>query len=124
MGLLSDEYDKEQTQEVAVTITEALGQKAIELARADGKPFTIAWSEESCMQEPVLNRPVERLRLFETVSSPWLGVEVPGSDTLEVLQRPGLNYLMHVVTMFAARKQAASEAKQPTSKQRRFHPVA
>lgn len=107
VGLQPDEYDADQKEELTVTVTGSIGHHAVELARSDGQPFTVEYSTEG-YREPVLSRAVVRLLVEESLSN-WLGVEADGAEPLDV-DPEGLNYLTHIVTTYALRKQAADKA--------------
>lgn len=105
VGLLPEECVGAPKCDLAVNINEdPSGQHTVEIARTDREPFNVEWSDDGAFREPALSRPVESLRFCQT-NSPWLTVEVPGEEPLRILRRPGVNYLVQVLTMFAMRAQ-------------------
>lgn len=106
VGLQPDEYESDQKQELAVTVSGDLGQHAIALARLDGQQFSIE-SSDNDYRKPVLSRPVAELIVRESLDGPWLGVEADGDDPLDV-DPAGLNYLTQILTAYTLRKQAAA----------------
>lgn len=121
VGLLPDECADAPKCDLEVTVVESLGEKAIELSRADGKPFTIEYTEDN-YREPAISRPVASLRFTET-QDVWLTVQTPGEESLRILERPGLNYLVRVLTMFALREQK-KETTGPARHRGQFKKVA
>ncbi|HET7302373.1 MAG TPA: hypothetical protein VFI74_03535 [Candidatus Saccharimonadales bacterium] len=113
VGLEPDECSAAARCDLHVNISDEGGQHALEVSRTDHQPFTVEWTDESEIRQPALSRPVESLKLTET-DGPWLSVEVPGDEAFFILQRPGINYLAQVLTMFALRAQDQEAQSQKT----------
>lgn len=106
VGLQPDEYSANEKEELTVTVSGELGHRAIALARADERPFTIENSDDGHYRDPILSRPVAKLIVAESLKGVWLGVEADGEESLDV-DAAGLNYLTHILAQYTLRKQKA-----------------
>jgi len=106
VGLQPDEYSADEKEELTVTVSGGLGHRAIALARADGRPFTIENSDDGHYRDPILSRPVAELIVAESLKGVWLDVEADGEESLDV-DAAGLNYLTHILAQYTLRKQKA-----------------
>ena len=117
VGLEPDEFTDDDKQEVIATIRESAGRRAIELARADGKPFTVESSLDSDdARVNALGRAVTTLLIEDSFSS-WMNIRADGEDPLVADGPEGLNRLVQNLTLFSLIKQkaaaeAAAKAKQ------------
>ena len=117
VGLEPNEFTDDDKQEVIATIRQSAGRRAIELARADGKPFTIESSlDNDEVRINALRRAVTRLFIEESFG-PWVNIRADGEDPLVADGPEGLNRLVQNLTLFYLMKQkaaaeAAAKAKQ------------
>lgn len=109
VGLQPDEFTREQLQELITTVVEELGRRAMKLARQDGLPFTIRYSDND-LGQPVLDRAVHELTITDT-DGIWLGIETADEEPLQVTSPEGLNYLAQVLAMFTLRAANREKAR-------------
>jgi len=115
VGLEPDEFTDDDKQEVVATVHESQGRRAIELVRADGKPFTIESSLDKEFRISALGRAVTRL-LIEDSLSPWMNIRADGEEPIVANGPEGLNRLVQNLTLFSLIKQkAAAEAAANTA---------
>lgn len=111
VGLQPDEYEQDQKEPLAITVTGDLGHHAIELARVDGRPFTVESSEED-FRVPVLTRAVARLVVAETDGT-WLEIGADDSDEPLDADPAGIGYLANILALYVHRKQIAEAERTP-----------
>jgi hypothetical protein len=116
VGLEPDEFTDDDKREVIATIRERAGRRAIELARADGKPFTIESSlDDDESRINALGRAVTRLIIEDSLRA-WMNIEADGEELLYAQGPEGLNRLVQNLTVFSLIKQkAAAEAAAKTA---------
>ena len=113
VGLEPDQFKEGDKRKVIATIRENAGRRAIELARADGKPFTVESSLDSDdSRVNALGRAVARLVIEDSFRA-WMNIEADGEEPLTADGPEGLNRLVQNLTLFSLIKQrAAAEAEQ------------